>query len=153
MSGQEAVHRPAVRIVCLDIEGNVLLLHWRDPHDGALLWEPPGGGIEPGETPLLAARRELAEETGLDPAAIGEVWVEVERDVRWNGRRFVGAEQFFLARFAAIRPPLGRDGLLPDEQENLIEYAWTPRSDLTLLPDRLEPPHLPTVIGQLIRPT
>ena len=31
-------------------------------------------------TPLQAARRELAEETGLDPAAIGDRCVEVRRD-------------------------------------------------------------------------
>ena len=28
-------------------------------------WEFPGGRVEPGEEPLAAARRELAEETGL----------------------------------------------------------------------------------------
>ena len=62
----ESLHRPAVRVICLDADGRVLLMHWRDPHDGSRLWEPPGGGIDPGETPLQAARRELAEETGLD---------------------------------------------------------------------------------------
>jgi 8-oxo-dGTP diphosphatase len=44
-------------------------------HDGAVLlvrhrrlatWLPVGGELEPGETPLEAARRELREETGLE---------------------------------------------------------------------------------------
>ncbi|MDX3531901.1 NUDIX domain-containing protein [Streptomyces sp. ID05-39B] len=41
----------------------------------------------PGETPLEAARRELAEETGLDPAAVVDRWVPVHRDVWWKGKR------------------------------------------------------------------
>ena len=57
--------RPAVRIVCLDVSRRVLLLRWRDPSDGAIVWGLPGGGVNPGESPLDAARRELVEETGL----------------------------------------------------------------------------------------
>jgi len=33
-------------------------------------WLPVGGELEPGETPLEAARRELAEESGLDGAFV-----------------------------------------------------------------------------------
>jgi len=146
----ETTHRPAARVICLDAAHRLLLLHWRDPFDGARLWEPPGGGIEPGETPLTAARRELAEETGLDPAAVLDRSVPVDRDVRWNGKRYVGQEHFFVAHFAEDRPELVRTGLLPDEQANLQGHAWFAWPDLDALPDRLEPPQLPTVLRTLV---
>jgi 8-oxo-dGTP diphosphatase len=45
--------------------GRLLLLHRRKaPNLGR--WSPPGGKLEPGETPLQGALRELGEETGLD---------------------------------------------------------------------------------------
>ena len=50
--------------------GQILLVR----HKRLDLWLPVGGEIEPGETPLEAARRELAEETGLEgvfPAGLG----------------------------------------------------------------------------------
>jgi len=145
----ELRYRPATRIVCLDAADRVLLLQWRDPSDGHLLWEPPGGGIDPGETPLQAARRELVEETGLDAGAVLDQWLPVERDVWWNGARFGGQERFFLARFSGDRPELGRGGLLPDEQVNLQAHAWVSPAELAALTEPVEPPELSAVVAAL----
>ena len=147
----EIASRAAVRIVCLDGAGRVLLMCWRDPYDATLVWEPPGGGIEAGETPWQAAVRELVEETGLDPSSMVDDPVTVDRDTIWNGRRFIGPEEFYLARFSSESPPLSRSGLMADEQVNLHDHAWLGMDELSALDGRLEPPSLASVVARLSR--
>lgn len=144
----EIVERAAVRIVCIDERDRVLLLRWRDPVDGSCLWEPPGGGIEQGETSLEAARRELEEETGIPGDLVTDRHVVVSRDVVWAGKRMVAEEAFFLARLRDPGP-LSQAGLRPDETGIFQEHAWVSRSEMELLPDRLEPPELVEVLRSL----
>jgi 8-oxo-dGTP pyrophosphatase MutT (NUDIX family) len=59
----------SVAIFCRH-QGHILLVR----HRRLGTWLPVGGEVEPGETPLEAARRELREETGLEgtfPAGLG----------------------------------------------------------------------------------
>lgn len=63
-------HAECVAIVPIDVEGNVLLVRqFRQPVRKELL-EIPAGGIDPGEDPEMAVRRELREETGYLPRKV-----------------------------------------------------------------------------------
>ena len=60
------VHPGAVGIVAIDDDQRVLLIQQYRHPVGWRLWEPPAGLLdEPGEDPLVAARRELFEEAHL----------------------------------------------------------------------------------------
>ncbi|MEV4112992.1 NUDIX domain-containing protein [Nonomuraea sp. NPDC049695] len=138
--------RPAARVVCLDRDGRVLLLHWYDTVSRTDVWEPPGGGIDPGETALEAARRELTEETGLPGSAVQERFVEVARDSTWLGVRYVKTEPFFLATFDEARPAVAPKEFTEEERETYRGHAWVEE-----LPDGVEPPELAEVIEKLTR--
>ena len=57
-------HPGAVAIVPLFANGDVMLLRQYRPSIREELYEIPAGTLEPGETPLATARREIVEETG-----------------------------------------------------------------------------------------
>lgn len=61
-----------VAALCRDGEGRVLLTQRRADQPMPLLWELPGGKIEPGESPVAALAREIAEELGCG-ARVGRV--------------------------------------------------------------------------------
>lgn len=62
-------------------EGQALLLF----HPKLKKWLPPGGHIETDESPPMAARREVWEETGLEFTFIRKesIWID-----RWNAKSF-----------------------------------------------------------------
>jgi len=54
-------------------DGRVLITQRRADQSLPLQWEFPGGKVEPGEAPVAALARELAEELGVE-ALVGAIW-------------------------------------------------------------------------------
>lgn len=55
-----------VAALCRDESGRILLTQRRADQPMGLLWEFPGGKVEPGEAPVAALEREIQEELGCD---------------------------------------------------------------------------------------
>lgn len=136
--------RRAARLVCLNADDEILLLHWRDPLDGHELWEPPGGGIEVGETPYDAVLREWQEETGLPVPKLSDAPTAVARDLIFKGRRIVVDEDFYLGRATTAGEP-SPDEATTAEQDAYLGHAWVPWRELDDLEDPVEPDLLPVL--------
>ena len=70
-------HRPAVVLVPIDPDGNIILVRQYRYAVGETLLEAPAGIIEESETPLGCAQRELQEEVGyasMNLRALGGFW-------------------------------------------------------------------------------
>lgn len=121
--GVVEVKHPAVFVVALTDADEVALVElYRYPTDAVSL-EIPAGAIDDGESPLDAARRELAEEAGME----ADDWTELGRKWALNG--LARAEQFvYLARGARRRD---RDGGTSAEQalEGISDVRTIPWAD------------------------
>jgi len=136
-------HPGAVSVIALDDDDRVLLLRqYRHPVRAELL-EPPAGLLDvPGEPPLAAARRELAEEADL---VAGAWWLLTEYLSSPGGSD--EALHVFLAR--DLSPVPDEERHVREAEEADMTAVWVPLDDAVtaVLGGRLRSPS--TVIGVL----
>ncbi|MFI6810591.1 NUDIX hydrolase [Streptomyces luteogriseus] len=145
--------RHSVRALILDEDDRILLCRFAIPEPaGTVVWAAPGGGIEPGETPLAALRRELLEEVGL---AVGadppHVWHQ-EVVAPGHAAGYDGVvNDYFLVRTAGFDPR----GTLSDAElaaENISGLEWWHLADVARYdgPDLFSPRDLVAPLAALI---
>ncbi len=108
-------YRRGVGVMLLNREGRAFVAERIDT-PGA--WQMPQGGIDAGEAPIAAARRELAEETGIDRVTIlaesaGWLSYDLPADLRgrvWQGRYVGQAQKWFAMRFEGADADIRIDG-------------------------------------------
>ena len=144
------IDRRAARVILLDPDGRVLMLHGWDPaRPSHTYWFTVGGGLEPGETPLDAAVREAFEETGLrfSPAdLVGPVRIDTV-SFPFDGSWFAQEQSFFVARTADTCVDLSR--LNEVEQGCIDEARWWSLSSLESSGELFYPPDLPALLREV----
>ena len=116
--GVTRVNQPAVFVVPVTDAGEVLLVRLYRYTIGQDSWEVPAGGSD-GQDPLVAARRELREETGRTAGS----WTHLGHVYALNGVADARAE-VFLAR------ELADEGGGSQEEEGITDVRAVPWAEL-----------------------
>jgi 8-oxo-dGTP pyrophosphatase MutT (NUDIX family) len=143
------LERSAVRVVLSDEAGRILLFQAVLPSRSPVAWwELPGGGLDPGETYVQAAVREIREETGLviEPDQVGEPrW---RRSATWSGRglRRLQHEVVVAVAIAGQRPEISASGQTPEELQEYVAARWWEPADIVASTERFYPGRLPELL-------
>jgi 8-oxo-dGTP pyrophosphatase MutT (NUDIX family) len=133
--------RQAGRAILRDDAGRVLLIHFVLPN--MTFWATPGGGMEPGETPLAAAIREVREELGIDVALEGPVHRAVGI-FEFEGVLIENTDHFFYGRWNGTPRLIG---VTESESAALTEARWWTVEEI----ENARDPVFPRDLAELLR--
>lgn len=130
-------YRPCVGLMLLNREGKIFAGQRLDGPEGVqAAWQMPQGGIDPGETPVEAALRELGEETGV-PSSEAEVlresseWhaYDLPRHLvrkLWNGAYRGQKQRWFALRFTGPESSIN----IETEEPEFRAWSWMAHDEL-----------------------
>jgi 8-oxo-dGTP pyrophosphatase MutT (NUDIX family) len=102
-------------VVVRDGREVVVIVPTRRAADGSRVVALPKGHVDPGETPLQAAEREVREETGIVGRPVTEIG-ETRYWYRRDGRTIGKSVAFFLFAY--------REGDIADHDDEVEEVRW-----------------------------
>jgi putative (di)nucleoside polyphosphate hydrolase len=138
---EDLPYRPCVGQMVINRDGLVWVGRRADiPGDAegrGTWWQMPQGGIDPGEDPAVAARRELYEETAIvsvEQISEQSKWVTYDLPaellgIAWGGRYRGQKQKWFAYRFLgedaeiSIEPPAGLE-------REFVEWRWARADEL-----------------------
>jgi putative (di)nucleoside polyphosphate hydrolase len=129
-------YRRGVGIILVNDAGRIFVAKRIDMPSDA--WQMPQGGIDPGESPLEAAKREMFEEVGTDKAefvAESAGWYRYDLPpelvgVIWGGRYRGQEQKWFVARYTGADTDIN----IATENPEFLDWKWA------------EPAHVPKLI-------
>lgn len=142
--------RQAARVLLLDDQYRVLLIRFEIVRQGEdfVFWATPGGGLEPGEDPAAAARREIAEELGLEIDLAGPVHEAMAR-FEHEGLPIENTDIFFIGRCGESEPRL--IGATQDERQAMRAIRWWTADEIVASAETIFPPDLADVVRKAVR--
>jgi putative (di)nucleoside polyphosphate hydrolase len=142
-----AGYRPCAGVALINAAGLVFIgrrRHQRGSPIAGHEWQMPQGGIDEGEDPLAAARRELHEETNVRSATLiaeAPQWLAYDlpegAGQRFGGRYRGQTQKWFLFRFAGVEAEI--DIERPAGGAHEPEFAAWRWERLAALPDLVAP--------------
>lgn len=147
-----AVSKPSrVRVLLLSPCGRILLIRYRNTDRSGIdnpCWITAGGGIEPGETIVEAALREIMEEIGLVDICLGPVVWYGEDSQRSGDWGITFKEHFIVAHSKS--EALGNSQWTEHERQQILEMRWWSTKEIENSRDAIFPVNLHRLLKPII---